>query len=109
MIRVYANTDIPTKLGISGVILDMPNQQEIVFMITHLYQEVVWGKKTWGITVILLRRIGYITKEEGSLLWTRFSLVPRSEHGLITRVHQVWIVCTFFSVVSPRRNTVHML
>lgn len=48
-------------------------------------------------------------KREGSLLWTRFLLVPRSEHGLITGMHQVCIACTFFSVVSPKRNTVHML
>lgn len=67
------------------------------------------GGKRKGITVILLRRTGCVRKGEGSLLWTRFPLVPRTEHGLITGVHQVCIVCTFFSVVSPKRNKDHML
>lgn len=66
-------------------------------------------KKNKGRTVILLRRIGHVKKGEGSLLWTRFSLVLRSERGLITGVCQVCIVYTFFSVVSPKRNTVRML
>lgn len=46
---------------------------------------------------------------EGRLLWTSFTLVPGTERGLITGVHQVCTVCTSFSLVSPKRNTAHML
>ena len=45
----------------------------------------------------------------GRLLWTSFTLVPGTERGLITGVHQVCTVCTSFSLVSPKRNTAYML
>lgn len=46
---------------------------------------------------------------EGRLLWTGFTMVPGTNCGLITGVHQVCTVCGSFSLVSPKRNTAHML
>lgn len=46
---------------------------------------------------------------EGRLLQTSFTVVPATEHGLISEVHKVCTVCTSFSLVSPKRNTAFML
>lgn len=53
---------------------------------------------------VSLRRTQCVTREKGDC----FVLVPGTECGLITGVHQVCAVCISFSLVSPKRNTAHM-